>query len=100
MAQTRIDETLKLESIYLTGPVPRNLGVLTVLGAEIGVARDHKEPIQRGQLSRDFFGQSVGEILPFWVTTNRRERQNNDGRSIVNGERKSTRRGDEVRGLF
>lgn len=33
MAQTGIDETLKLESVYLTGPVPRNLGVLTVLGA-------------------------------------------------------------------
>jgi hypothetical protein len=33
MAQTGLDETLKLESVYLTGPVPRNLGVLTVLGA-------------------------------------------------------------------
>jgi hypothetical protein len=33
MAQTGIDETLKLEVVYLTSPVPRNLGVLTVLGA-------------------------------------------------------------------
>jgi hypothetical protein len=33
MAQTGIDETLKLEVVYLTAPVPRNLGVLTVLGA-------------------------------------------------------------------
>ena len=33
MAQTGLDETLKLEAVYLTGPVPRNLGVLTVLGA-------------------------------------------------------------------
>lgn len=33
MAQTGLDETLKLEAVYLTGPAPRNLGVLTVLGA-------------------------------------------------------------------
>jgi hypothetical protein len=33
MAQTGLDETLKVEAVYLTGPVPRNLGVLTVLGA-------------------------------------------------------------------
>jgi len=28
-----MDKTLKLEVVYLTAPVPRNLGVLTVLGA-------------------------------------------------------------------
>lgn len=33
MAQTGIDDTLKFEAVYLTAPVPRNLGVLTVLGA-------------------------------------------------------------------
>jgi hypothetical protein len=33
MAQSGIDETLKLEAIYLTAPIPRNAAVLTVLGA-------------------------------------------------------------------
>lgn len=33
MAQTGIDETLKLEAVYLTSPIPRNAAVLTVLGA-------------------------------------------------------------------
>lgn len=30
---TGIDDTLKLEAVYLTAPIPRNLAVLTVLGA-------------------------------------------------------------------
>jgi hypothetical protein len=30
---TGIDETLKLEVVYLSAPIPRNLAVLTVLGA-------------------------------------------------------------------
>jgi hypothetical protein len=33
MAQTGIDEALKLEAVYLTAPIPRNAAVLTVLGA-------------------------------------------------------------------
>jgi hypothetical protein len=33
MAQSGIDDALKLEAIYLTAPIPRNLAVLTVLGA-------------------------------------------------------------------
>ena len=33
MALTGIDDTLKLEAVYLTTPIPRNLAVLTVLGA-------------------------------------------------------------------
>lgn len=33
MAQTGIDDTLKLETVYLTAPIPRKLAVLTVLGA-------------------------------------------------------------------
>lgn len=32
MAQTGIDETLRLDAVYLTAPVPLNLGVLTELG--------------------------------------------------------------------
>ena len=33
MAQPGIDETLKLEAVYLTAPIPRKAAVLTVLGA-------------------------------------------------------------------
>src|SRR6516165_3186709 len=33
MAQTGIEDTLRLEAVYLTAPIPRNLGVLTILGA-------------------------------------------------------------------
>src|SRR3984893_4797149 len=33
MPKTGIDETLSLEAVYLTAPIPRNLAVLTVLGA-------------------------------------------------------------------
>ena len=33
MGQTGIDETLKLEAVDLTAPIPRNAAVLTVLGA-------------------------------------------------------------------
>jgi hypothetical protein len=28
-----IDETLKLEAVYLSAPIPRNLAVLTAMGA-------------------------------------------------------------------
>lgn len=33
MSSTGIDETLKLEAVYFSAPIPRNLAVLTVLGA-------------------------------------------------------------------
>jgi hypothetical protein len=33
MASTGIDEALRLDAVYLTAPIPRNLAVLTVLGA-------------------------------------------------------------------
>jgi hypothetical protein len=33
VAKTGVDETLKLEAVYFSAPVPRNLAVLTVLGA-------------------------------------------------------------------
>jgi hypothetical protein len=32
-ARSGIDETLKLEAVYLSAPIPRNLAVLTVMGA-------------------------------------------------------------------
>src|SRR5262249_3854031 len=33
MADTGIEQALKLEAIYFSAPIPRNLAVLTVLGA-------------------------------------------------------------------
>jgi hypothetical protein len=33
MPPSGTDETLKLEAVYLSAPIPRNLAVLTVLGA-------------------------------------------------------------------
>jgi hypothetical protein len=33
MAQTGVDETMRLEAVYFSAPIPRNLAVLTVLGA-------------------------------------------------------------------
>src|SRR5580704_10237529 len=33
MAGSGIDETLSLEAVYLSTPIPRNLAVLTILGA-------------------------------------------------------------------
>ena len=33
MASTGIDEALRLDAVYLTAPIPRNLAALTVLGA-------------------------------------------------------------------
>jgi hypothetical protein len=33
MAATGVDDALKLEAVYLSAPIPRNLAVLTVLGA-------------------------------------------------------------------
>jgi hypothetical protein len=32
-APSGIDETLKLEAVYLSAPIPRNLAVLTAMGA-------------------------------------------------------------------
>ena len=54
---TGIDDALKLEAVYLSAPVPRNLGVLTVLG--VGKASAGFRRVNAGVKMHRFAGAKV-----------------------------------------